>query len=592
AEPYGAAPEAAAEFWPAPGHGAGGPVPDSAEHPGPAAAEEAADRPSPLPDTAPWDPFPGVAAENGMQEPAADAAEEHGEASLRGAPQLPGPDAGREDADEGRDRPPINLETAGLGAFRSRRRSAGGILGEGVARPEPEHREVPAAEHAVPERPEADPPPAEGPEPDLPAAEHPAAEEPAAAAGPAAEEEWAAAGALPSDGFGRRGSVPVDQPAPDEYGQPVAGGAAGCREPYRDARRPHPEGPGMPERPVPQQAPAGGADRLGAAAGGNRAGRPGRAGSTGRPIEPGLAIHEVLGLPAPESGGSGTGGFRRSGGSARRPAAAEPPAAQVPAPRDARGAEQARTGAAPAALRAASPWSGLGLAGDGTVLTAAAGDWEYAAPFPPGQGRPEEDGAPIDGRGELGASTERPGWLRRNWPLGVAACLVAAAVIAGIRAWPEGGIQEVREAGIEQDAGERAEEAAGEGAADRAEGAGRGAAEEGGAGAAGTAAKEHAALREQEPQQATDTTQARQRAEEVRVELHATERTWVEVTDARGAVVYTGTVPQGASREWADDDELNLHLGDPSSVRVAVNGEERQNGRLTRLTFRADELAP
>src|SRR5690606_37489035 len=163
-------------------------------------------------------------------------------------------------------------------------------------------------------------------------------------------------------------------------------------------------------------------------------------------IEPGLAIHEVLGLPAPESGGSGTGGFRRSGSSARRPAAAEPPAAQVPAPRDARGAEQARTGAAPAAPRAASPGGGLGPAGDG--------------------------------RGELGASTERPGWLRRNWPLGVAACLVAAAVIAGIRAWPEGGIQEVREAGIEQDAGERAEEAAGEGAADRAEGAGRGAAEE------------------------------------------------------------------------------------------------------------------
>nr|WP_241485077.1 DUF4115 domain-containing protein [Nocardiopsis potens] len=603
-----AAPEAAGEYRPAPADGPAEPVRSAAEHRSEAAAESVADRPAPLPDTQPWDPFPGATPENGLQESAAAAAEEeYGEASLRGAPQLPGPDVGREDADEGRDRPPINLETAGLGAFRSRR-STGGILGAGTARPEPERREAGPEEHAVPERP---------------------AEEHAAAAGPAEAESVEAGpveagpehrlsdpehrpsdGAVPAAGFGRRGTAsaghglsPVEQPAPDEFGRPVAGGAAERREPYRDAPaeqgRPAPD-PVAPAAYRSAEAPAGGgAEPFGAASEGHRGGRPGRAGSTVRPVDPGLAIHEVLGLPAPESGGgAAAGGFRRSGSSARRPDPVEPPVAQVPAPRDARAAEAGRagdtgrTGAAPAALRAGSPWSGLGLTGDGTVLTAATGDWEYTTPYPPGQGRPEEGGAPSDGRGELGASTERPGWLRRNWPLGVAACLVAAAVIAGIRAWPEGGIQEVREAGIEQKAGEQSGAVVGEGGAAGADGAGGGEAEKGAAEDAGTAAKEHAALRDQEPQQASDTTQALQRAEEVRVRLQATERTWVEVTDARGAVVYTGTVPQGTSREWTDADELNLHLGDPSSVRVAVNGEEQQTGRMTRLTFRADELAP
>ncbi|MFW5419645.1 DUF4115 domain-containing protein [Nocardiopsis sp. CNT-189] len=582
-----AVPEPAEEYRPVPADEPAEPVRAAEEY----RPEPPADRPAPLPDTQPWDPFPGPVPENGLRESAADAAEEYGEASLRGAPQLPGPDAGREDGDEGRDRPPINLETAGLGAFRSRR-SNGGILGAGAACPEPEHREAPIGERAAPEQ---------------PAAPERAADE-QAAAGPvgAGPEHRPSDGAVPAAGFGRRGAAsdehglpPAAQPAPDEFGRPVAGGAAEYREPHRYApeeqRRPASD-PAATAGHRPAEALAGGAEPFGAAPEGNRGGRPVRAGSTGRPVDPGLALHEVLGLPAPESGGeSAARGFRRSGSSARPPVPAEPPAAQVPAPRDARSAEAGRTGAAPAALRAGSPWSALGLAGDGTVLTAATGDWEYATPYPPGQGRHEEGAAPVDGRGELGASTERPGWLRRNWPLGVAACLVAAAVIAGIRAWPEGGIQEVREAGIEQEAGGQTGAVAGEGGADGSDGSDRsggGAEEKSAAEGAGTAAKEHPVTRAQEPQQVTDTTQALQRAEEVRVKLHATERTWVEVTDASGAVVYTGTVPQGTSREWTNADELNLHLGDPSSVRVAVNGEERQTGRMTRLTFRADELDP
>ena len=163
---------------------------------------------------------------------------------------------------------------------------------------------------------------------------------------------------------------------------------------------------------------------------------------------------------------------------------------------------------------------------------------------------------------------------RRHWPVAVALALAAAAVIAGIQAWPDEG-------------GDRAAGSSGGGVADEA-----GAAERADAMAEKRSRRE--AVTQAQPAMST-TVRNGKRPDEVRVRVYALHRTWLSVTDGDGERVFAGAVKKGTTHIWSDRDELRFHVGNAGGIHLEVNGEEEGvpggRGQVKYLTFSADDLA-
>ncbi|QBI53253.1 helix-turn-helix domain-containing protein [Streptomonospora litoralis] len=168
---------------------------------------------------------------------------------------------------------------------------------------------------------------------------------------------------------------------------------------------------------------------------------------------------------------------------------------------------------------------------------------------------------------------------RRTWPLLVIAAIGGAAVAAAVASWPDG------PSGQSADAGRLLQR---EPAAD----------------AAPAPTPEHARSAAPSPEPAPEpsygiglssVTTPERKAEEVRLSVTATERVWLRVTDAEGDNRFTGVLDKGTERAWNHPDELRLHLGKASAVRVTVNGEHRgapaADARVAHLTYSATDLA-
>ncbi|MDA2814642.1 helix-turn-helix domain-containing protein [Nocardiopsis sp. RSe5-2] len=166
---------------------------------------------------------------------------------------------------------------------------------------------------------------------------------------------------------------------------------------------------------------------------------------------------------------------------------------------------------------------------------------------------------------------------RRHWPVAVALGLAAAAVIAGIQAWPDDG-------------------------GDRASGSGA-VAEEAEAGAAEAAERDDAMAEKRSRREAatqaqpamSTTVRNGKRPDEVRIRVYALHRTWLSVTDGDGERVFAGAVKKGSTHIWSDRDELRFHVGNAGGVHLEVNGVEEGvpggRGQVKYLTFSADDLA-
>ncbi|MFD0775000.1 DUF4115 domain-containing protein, partial [Streptomonospora algeriensis] len=90
-------------------------------------------------------------------------------------------------------------------------------------------------------------------------------------------------------------------------------------------------------------------------------------------------------------------------------------------------------------------------------------------------------------------------------------------------------------------------------------------------------------------------TSSERKAEEVRLTVSAIERVWVRVTDAEGDNRFSGVMEEGDVRAWVHPDELRLHVGKASAVRLTVNDEHLGRpgtaARVGRFTFSATDLA-
>ena len=60
----------------------------------------------------------------------------------------------------------------------------------------------------------------------------------------------------------------------------------------------------------------------------------------------------------------------------------------------------------------------------------------------------------------------------------------------------------------------------------------------------------------------------------VTVEVHATDRSWVQVTTATGQELFQGLLQAGAQQSFTDKTRLRLVIGNAGGVTLAVNGTE------------------
>ncbi|QVQ53642.1 DUF4115 domain-containing protein [Spiractinospora alimapuensis] len=77
--------------------------------------------------------------------------------------------------------------------------------------------------------------------------------------------------------------------------------------------------------------------------------------------------------------------------------------------------------------------------------------------------------------------------------------------------------------------------------------------------------------------------------EDVTLRIRAEERTWLSVTDSSGADLFTGIMLNGDERDWADDEELKLVVGNTNGVTMEVNDTEHESvggsGDVAHLTL-------
>lgn len=148
-----------------------------------------------------------------------------------------------------------------------------------------------------------------------------------------------------------------------------------------------------------------------------------------------------------------------------------------------------------------------------------------------------------------------------------------AAVIAGVQAWPEGGVQ-WPEGMLPVTKDTRGPEPGTPAPEERPE--------------PESAEAEDAAG---DPQEAQRPQESR---DEVRVRLHAHDRMWIRVTDADGGDVFTGVLTDGSKKDWSHSDELRMHLGDAGAAQVELNGQRLgkpgPNGEAANLVFDSEGM--
>ncbi|WP_306369890.1 DUF4115 domain-containing protein, partial [Nocardiopsis sp. CC223A] len=144
--------------------------------------------------------------------------------------------------------------------------------------------------------------------------------------------------------------------------------------------------------------------------------------------------------------------------------------------------------------------------------------------------------------------------VRRHWPWALVALLVVLSIVIGVRTWQDWDGESLR----------TAFEGAGTGTVDSAVlPEAPGAAEEDGGQQGGD-----------DPARAEKAGKTERKADGTTVELTASARTWVEVTDAGGENLFTGFLTSGETRDYVTDDTLTLWLGNAGGVEVAVDGED------------------
>ncbi|GAA4933700.1 hypothetical protein GCM10023224_12620 [Streptomonospora halophila] len=353
------------------------------------------------------------------------------------------------------------------------------------------------------------------------------------------------------------------------------------------------------------------------------------------------------GADAPERTREGAGSGAQRAGTAR--SEDSEPLPTVPAPRTAHSASGAPQGGASAAPRGGGSGGSGERTGEGSrrlgrrrrggrSAAGAAGAGAGAVP----RGRHSGSGGAEQGRGngadaegaETAAAAEgavpeprrkrKPSLLsatlaaaRRSWPLVVVVAIAGAAVGAALGSWPDGGSgqtagglvqreerpadavpapepspqqqsrqpQRPPEAQRLQDAQKpRNSRQAREGLQSRGGQSPRGTREAGDGGdrSAGYGTG------------MSSVTTSERKAEEVRLTVSALDRVWLRVTDAQGDNLYTGVLDKDDVRGWTDPDELRLHVGKASAVRITVNdehiGRPDSSARIGRFTFSATDL--
>jgi cytoskeletal protein RodZ len=81
----------------------------------------------------------------------------------------------------------------------------------------------------------------------------------------------------------------------------------------------------------------------------------------------------------------------------------------------------------------------------------------------------------------------------------------------------------------------------------------------------------------------------------VTVEVHATDRSWVQVTTATGQELFQGLLQAGARQSFTDKTRLRLVIGNAGGVTLVVNGTEigtpGDRGQVARVQFTPEDPA-
>ncbi len=79
---------------------------------------------------------------------------------------------------------------------------------------------------------------------------------------------------------------------------------------------------------------------------------------------------------------------------------------------------------------------------------------------------------------------------------------------------------------------------------------------------------------------------APQRLHRLHIKLTAVRNCWVQVTSAAGATLFSGIVYPGNTMSWTERHPVRMVLGNPSGVRVLVNGKNAvPRGRVSLVTL-------
>jgi cytoskeletal protein RodZ len=73
----------------------------------------------------------------------------------------------------------------------------------------------------------------------------------------------------------------------------------------------------------------------------------------------------------------------------------------------------------------------------------------------------------------------------------------------------------------------------------------------------------------------------------MRISLRATRDCWVQLTSTRGTTLFSGMVYAGNSMNWTERHPVTMVLGNPSGVRLLVNGRNPiPRGSVSTVTLR------
>ncbi|MFE1166918.1 helix-turn-helix domain-containing protein [Nocardiopsis sp. NPDC058789] len=188
---------------------------------------------------------------------------------------------------------------------------------------------------------------------------------------------------------------------------------------------------------------------------------------------------------------------------------------------------------------------------------------------PPPGARPGAARAAAPRSGVSSTRTRRAEAVRRHWPWAVVGIILIAAVFVGVRTW-----QGWEEGNPVRTAFESAR-SGGEGGADS------------------VLLPEDAAV----PLDRAETVEeapAEVEPVEFTVSFTASDRSWIEVSEADGEAIYTGFLLEGETQDYATEVPLNLWIGNAGAIDVAVDGEDHgpagEIGEVREVTIGAEGL--